>query len=264
MPIGELKDSAEALARGDGKGKARYAPFFYWKDNDTKTLFFLTPVQETKEVLLHRFVRKFITDDKGKRKEIYMTLMCRKDKAWLHESGGKCQLCDEINHKAESRIIALAVELEPQFDEKKRITGVDIQMVKRVTADGTEMEFPQVGLVVQSVNLFFGILRAFAQKRDIDETSWEITREGGGLDTKYVFYPIEHMPDLEPIKQYIPELKDVMENLGSLEAYEKSLDGVRSEDQVRYDKDEKKSTPTADPNDLFENLKQKLAAEASK
>lgn len=267
MAIGQLKTGKENIKRSaESNGRTRnsssYTPFLSWKNDEVKTLHFLTPIDEVPEVMLHQFVRKIVTDDTGNRRERWLTFMCRKDPAWREESNNKCPLCDEIGHKATKKFVALAVELEPVVDGK-RITDVQVKYNPSVDKDGNEVDYPAIGLVVQGPK-FFGTLVAHDQKRDIADLSWEITREGERLATQYIFYPVDHKPDLSSVQQSIPNLLEIMEYLGSEEKYEKDLDGVRPEDQPNYGQNNSgnKTTPVAareqEEGDLFGRLKSSL------
>lgn len=234
MAMGQLRQGKDLIKRsaepgGNRKGSTTYTPYISWKTDESKNLFFITPIEEVPKVLMHNFVRKYVIDNNGVRKERWLTFMCRKDPAWRSESNGYCPLCDDIGHKATERFVALAVEVEPIM-EGKRTVGVKVAYREATDKDGNEVEYPAVGLVVQGPK-FFGTLVAYDQKRDISELSWDITREGEGLKTQYVFFPIEGMPSLDEIASAIPDLNEILSELGSQEKYDRDLEGVYAEDQ---------------------------------
>jgi len=263
--IGELKKGKELIkksAEGRSSKGGRYTSFISWKPDETKLLYFVTPIAEVPRVMMHNFVRKYVENEDGSTRETWMTFMCRKDAAWLEESGGECTLCDEIGHVAQERFAAVAVELEPVMDGK-RITGVEVKYKAGTDSEGKAVQYPQVGLVVQGAGNFFHTLTALDDRRPVDDISWEITREGQKLDTKYIFYPVEHEPNLSSIKDSIPSLLDVLSNLGSAERYERELEGVSAADQPSYDTPKKrKASSDEGTDDIFSQMKQDLLAKS--
>jgi hypothetical protein len=234
MAMGQLRQGKDIIKRsaepgGSRKGSSSYIQYISWKNDESKNIFFVTPIDEVPKVLMHNFVRKYVTDSNGVRKERWLTFMCRKDPAWRAESNNYCPLCDDIGHKATERFVAVAVEVVPVM-EGKRVVGVKVAYREATDKDGNEVEYPVAGLVVQGPK-FFGTLVAYDQKRDISELSWDITREGEGLKTQYVFFPIEGMPDLSEVESALPDLNVILEELGSQEKYDRDLEGVTAEDQ---------------------------------
>ena len=235
MPLGEVRTGKKAIL-GEKKGKStRFASYINWKDNDTKTLYFITPVDEVMRIMMHQFVKKVVETDDGGEKDLWLNFMCRKDPAWLDESNGECQLCDELGHKAVEKVLAIAVEVEPTMSGKRPM-GVVVKTHPGTDRDGNEREYPNVGIVTQSAHNFFQYLLTQSERRDISDVSWEITREGTGLQTKYNFYPIEFSPDLDDVVDHVPDLYDYVADLGSAERYERELEGVRAEDQMVWGK----------------------------
>ena len=258
MAIGELRVGSDRIIQtSEGKFRGKLTPYISWKPDDTKAVFFLTSIEEIPKVIFHQFVRKFIEDEEGNSREIWMSFMCRKDPAWMSESQGECVLCDQIGHASTEKFVALAVEVEPKLNGKK-VTGVDVKYRVGKNENGEEVELPNVGLIIQSSRNFFSTLVALDQKRDINDISFEITRQGESLDTKYVFWPIEYKPNLKGLD--IPTLKDVLEAMGSSERYERDLQGVLAEDQTSFgDRSKKKpSSKTENLGDVFSELKAQL------
>lgn len=262
MPLGEVRTGKKAIL-GDKKAKGgRFASYINWKDEDTKTLYFITPIDEVMRIMMHQFVKKVVETDDGGEKDIWLNFMCRKDPAWLDESGGECQLCDEIGHKAVEKVLAIAVEVEPVMDGK-RFTGVEVKTHSGTDREGNEKEYPNVGIVTQSAHNFFQYLLTQSERRDISDTSWEITREGTGLTTKYNFYPVEFAPNLDDVIDHIPDLYDYVSDLGSAERYERELEGVKAEDQQVWGKGKGRrarssSSSTTGDQLLFDQMKEAI------
>lgn len=275
MPIGELRRGSDLIRKSaESSGGGRYTPFITWGKDETKTVYFVTPLEEMSKVLMHQFVRKVVEDEDGDKRDLWLTFMCRKDAAWQGESHGKCQLCDEINHKATERFVALAVELEPEYDADNEIISVKVKYRTGTNSDGAEVEYPQVGLVIQSARIFFTHLAAWDQKRPgiVERSSWEISSEGEKTQKQYHFFPVKNIiPDVDSIKEFIPSLESVLENLGSLERYNKELEGVRAEDQPKFGDDKKKkpsrnkkTAPSEDTETFFAQMQAELEKKKKK
>jgi len=235
MGMEELRQGKELIKSsgetGGGKRTVSYTPYISWKQNETKSLEFITPIEEVPKVLMHNYVRKFYSDSKGQRKERWLTFMCRKDQAWRAESGNSCPLCD-IGHKSTERFAALAVELEPKMNGKK-LEGVSIKYNKSTDKEGQEVEYPAIGLVIQGPK-FFGTLVSYDETRDISEFSWEITKEKSGLETRYTFFPVQMKPDLGSVLDGKPTLTDYLRSLGSMEYYDAEMGDISVADQPSF------------------------------
>jgi hypothetical protein len=212
MALAGLRKGTDEIKKAEKSSGGKYTSFIGWKDGDTKLVYFVTPAEEIPKLKLHSFV-EFPTDD-GTR---YDTLVCRKDPAFRDESNNTCELCDRVGHTPTEKFVALAVELEAVKDGKK-IKGVTPLMRSYEDRDGNEVEVPQVGLVIQASRNFFAPFVAWESRKDLEETSFEVQREGASTDTKYYFFPVDAKPDLDDLE--IPDLLDVIENMGSEGKYE--------------------------------------------
>lgn len=254
------KGKAEIAKTADAKGGARrFTPNIYWNDGDIRTLAFRTPADEIPKVRLHKMVR--IPDDKFERGFRYETFLCRKDPSMVEESGGVCELCDTIGHDASETFVALAVELEP-VKEGKKTTALKVKYNTVKKDDGTETDYPRWGMVVQGAKNFFSTLAAYDEaKGDITEVAFEVHRDGGGIGTKYHFFPefgidLPNMSELE-----IPELTDLLEQMGSEEKYA-TLEGVEPGSQTpEWAKGKQVETTSANGSDRtakFAEIKSKV------
>lgn len=255
----EIRKSAES-----GGGGNKFTSFIGWKDGDTKLVYFLTPAEEIPKLKVHSFVE--IPTDDGVR---YDTLVCRKDPAFREESGNTCDLCDRVGHAATEKFVALAVELEPSTRKGKVITGVTPAMRKFTTRDDEEREVPQIGLVIQASRNFFAPYVAWDGRVDLEETSFEVQREGASTDTKYYFFPVNAHPDLSDIE--VPSLEDVIERMGSEEKYE-SVAVLAPGSQKQWGKNDNKknasksdstSTGSDSLREQFERIKSEVGAKTA-
>jgi hypothetical protein len=168
----------------------------------------------------HNYIK--IPTPGGQKDFRYATFMCRKDPAWAEESGNQCYLCDIIGHKPDEKHVAVAVELEP-IRTGRKVTELKVKTRQYTRDDGSVVEYPQWGLVIQKLSNFFSYFSAWREKYDteITEVAFDITRKGGDKSTTYPVFPIEtaDIPDLSEFEDKIPSLEDVLENLGSLEHY---------------------------------------------
>lgn len=220
-----IKDTAESKG-----GARRFTPNIYWKDGDIRTLLFITPANEIPKVKLHQMVR--IPDDNQDRGYRFESFLCRKDPSMVSETNGECELCDTIGHEATERFVALAVELEP-VKEGKRVTGLEVKYNTVKRDDGSETDYARWGLVIQGAKNFYSWLAAYDEaKGDITNKAFEIQREGDSIGTKYHFFPEDApLPDLSEID--LPDLFELLENMGSDEKYEQ-LEGVEPGSQPSW------------------------------
>ncbi len=213
--VGLIKETAES------KGGARkFTPNIYWKEGDIRTLTFVTPADEIPKVRLHQMVQ--VPDDSFERGFKYESFLCRKDPSMAAESNGQCILCDHIGHDATERFVALAVELEP-IKDKKETVGFNVLVNKVKRDDGTEVDYPRWGLVIQGAKNFYAWLAAYDEsKGDITKLGFEIHREGASIGTKYHFFPEKGTPlpeNLQEVLEDIPTLEALLEEMGSEEKY---------------------------------------------
>jgi hypothetical protein len=180
---------APQINRGLSTGDRHHhpsVPFISWRPGGVRWLYFLTPLEEIAQVRLHSYVRQLREGH-----ERWLTFMCRKDPAWLPESGGSCDLCDRIGHLARERFVALAVELEAEH--KTLAKGVLGRKIVRVfprtrevlDEEGTKVNQPRIGLVAQAAYNFFRPLAALHLTDPLEEHTFEILREGKGKQTRF-------------------------------------------------------------------------------
>lgn len=213
---GLRKGTEEIVKSAAGGGGGKFTPFLSWKDGDVKLLYFLTAAEDIPKLKLHNFVEIPYEDSDGNEATRYDTFVCRKDPAFREESGNTCDLCDRVGQAAVEKFVALAVELEP-VKEGKKITSVQPVMRQFEDREGNDREVPQIGLVVQASRNFFAPYVAWESRKDLEETSFEVQREGASTDTKYYFFPVDSRPDLTDIE--VPSLEDLIERMGSEEKY---------------------------------------------
>lgn len=260
----KLQTGVENLTAPDKK-TGKFSNFFWWNDGDRKFLAFTTPAANIPKVLWHDFVK--VPSDNDEFPFWNKKYFCRKDPAWLEESGGECYICDVLDLKPTLRYAAVAVELEPEFEGKK-VIGLSVKYNK----GKDDKEYVQSGLVIQSKKLFFAYLGAYNETRaDITSVSFDVLRQGAGPDdTKYIFFDLDSRPDLSSVEEFIPDVADALEVLGTEDIYaELKASGARAEDQKRFGeaaaefKNKSKGKSTVENNDPkvqedFEKLSQDL------
>jgi hypothetical protein len=210
-------DLIKSTAENKG-GKRKFTKNIYWKNGDVRTVAFVTAASDIPKVRLHTFVR--IPDDRMESGFRYDTFLCRKDPSMVDETGGVCPLCDDVEHEATEKFMALAIELEATKEGKKvKELKVKYDTVKR--DDGTEVEYPRWGVITQGAKNFFSYFAAYDEMSgDIREVAWEIQREGDSVGTKYHPFEVKAaLPDLTEVIENMPELEDLLDEMGSDEKY---------------------------------------------
>jgi hypothetical protein len=150
-----LRQGPAYLVENKGGGGRKWTPRISWKDGETKTIAFLTPADEIAKIKVHEFAK--VPDPDAKDGFRWANLMCRKDPAWIEESGNKCAACDILGHKAKERQVAVAVELESVGGAKSK--QFKVRTISRDRDDGTKVEYPQYGLVSQGYKISMHILQ---------------------------------------------------------------------------------------------------------
>lgn len=231
MGLSGLRQGPAYLKPSSGGGK--FTPYISWSDGDAKTILFCSTVDEIAKVRIHNFVKVKSDNDRGFN---YETFMCRKDPAWVEESSGECYLCDVLGHKAQERHCAIAVELDVQMKPNQPVVqsaSVALKTFKR--DDGTEVNYPQWGLIIQGYKNFFNYFTAFGAKYgSINQTMFDVSRVGGDEHTSYPIVALAgtDIPDLSPYEDQIPTLVEVLEKLGSKEKYDSQLIGAEEIEQT--------------------------------
>lgn len=268
--LSKLKRGEENMV-STRKGGRRYIPNIYWKvdgENDIRYLAFLTPLAEVPRLLMHGFVRT----PNGPR-----TFVCRKNEIFEDENPtGECPICDEYKKAPRNQWLAMAVELEPEYDRvngRQQIVGFKPKMDEwEYEKDGkTETgTAPHVGIVSQALKNFWTPFTAKVNREitrngvgDLNEVVYEIQRVGKTKDdTTYLFEP--YNPELRPdLSEYepLPTLEDWIESKGDLKYYEEELSGG-VEDDGDAPAESSESTPSAkdqeDTESRFDALKARL------
>jgi hypothetical protein len=256
-----IKEAAESKPTS-----RRFTPSIYWKAGDIKTIAWLTEASEIPKVLVHTFVR--VPDDSyqsGYRNE---NIICKKDPSMLDEFGGQCELCDDLQHKATERFLALAVELEP-VKEGQKVKALKIKVNPYKNKEGVVTEYPQWGIVSQASSNFFSYYGNYAETQgDIREIGWEIHREGGGRDTKYHPYIVMNgpqavaLPDLSKLVKEIPTLDELLEEMAAPEKYAE-VAGLDPDSQPTFGDDAKEesgSVPSGSRQSEFDRIRDELGS----
>lgn len=165
------------------------------EDREDKFIAFLNRASDMTTVELHSFVPVGTgTSKAGKTYTKYEQFIDRTDAAIGEDSD---DLSSRLNHKAQLRTVAVAVELEPTYSTvngRKRPTGfaVKTETYNRKTEEGgvEEVEAPCLGIVVQSPSNFFGWVGSFDESTNpIEETPLQVLRRGKDANTAYDFTP---------------------------------------------------------------------------
>lgn len=260
MGLAGLRTGTEYLKPTEGGKSKKFTPFISWKDGEEKTVAFTTPIEGVAKVRMHDWVKVPADNEKGFRWDFFM---CRKDPAWLNESGGECYLCDVVGHKASEKHTAVGVELEPlHANGGPMVTGLQVITREFTREDGTTAIYPQWGLVRQSFGNFFNYFTAFGQKwGGINHVAFDVSRIGDDKNTSYVIMPLSgvDLPELDEFE--IPDLMEVLEPMGSTEKYA-SIQGANIEVEEYPEDNSNVFTPAKDtPQGMktkFEMLKESL------
>lgn len=225
MQVDKLKKGSEHIKAPVGGG-GKFTPVIYWKeDQETKYLAFITPIEDMYTLDQHTV----------KTKNGWRSFVCRKNEAFLDESNGECPACDLYNNKPGRKHFALAAELdqvEERVGGRKTVTDLTVKMIER-EKDGKTVQYPRIGVVVQSASNFFDYLKGYdAQRADITTLSFEIQRSGQKTNTSYNFFPIPDLrPDLTEFEEDYPSLIDYIAEQGSIERYAEELEGAEVEER---------------------------------
>ena len=216
----------ESLAKSSGGGKSDYAQtnWISWKAGETKTIRFLTDIDDILVVAVHSMVD---THD-GKK----ANFVCRS------VFDAPCELCAADVYKRDAGY-GIAVVRQPVYDTvdgANKIVGYEDQVVEYddETPQGiVKKRKPVVGIVNQSMRNFWNTLTLVHEKygsfKDFD---MEIVRQGKTTDTTYVSFPLPVKP-IENIDEryenFIPDLEGFLTRIGSQEYYDSRLHGIVAE-----------------------------------
>jgi hypothetical protein len=229
----------KAAARGEGNFRT-FAPFIGWQnDNDVRHLLFLNQWEDMPQVDYIGFIPMKGTKGNGDTFTYYEAVISRTDPAIAEETGETVDpLTRDLDAKPRSSHIAVAVELEPTYEERekrgivrKEITGLEVKTTtfsRRVrdekgdlTDETEEVTAPEVGFVVQSPANFFNVVASFdANKGPIHQVPVTITRVGGkgSNSTTYTVDEIDADLDLSGLLDYLDGISYLGDDVGDLEA----------------------------------------------
>lgn len=242
----EFRKGAEAIAKAQENAKSgggnfqAFTPEFFWKDKDEKYLLFLNPLSEIVTADLISFIPVTGKKANGEKYTRFERVIARTD-AVIDESHD--EMVDKWDGKARETCVAVAVELEPTYEEvkgRKRPTGFAVktrEFDRRIRDEDDELtdeyetvEAPELGIVHASPHNFFNVVTAYDNNdAPIEETPLKITRVGGDTSTVYTVsgYPELADIDLAPLVENIEnfnylysEMDDVLKGIEGLEDHE--------------------------------------------
>jgi hypothetical protein len=197
-------EAVERALKSSGGGFKPFIPQITWKDGEEKYLLVISPASEFYTTDLHEFIE--VGEGKKANGDTYTKYESFVSRKSLGEKHDKIQ--DELNRDPRRRTLAVAVELEPEFETvkgRKRFSGAAVKtetFTRKDDDDGEEeVTVPAIGMVIQSQKNFFGYLISYDRtKNPTHETVFSVTREGDDSDTNYVFVPFSDAEvDLDPL-----------------------------------------------------------------
>lgn len=240
-----------ATVRGSSKvSSGNKTTWFKWaKDGDSKHLRLLTDPSEAYVVYQHPWVQ---THDGGHR-----TFICAED------MDRDCELCAAGERRSE-KIYGLAVERETASIKRdgKTVLGF-VDKFEEYEDEGKTKERPVIGVLVFSKTNFWDPLAEY-QKRlgTLKERDVEIIKKGEGINVNYMpmLSPVDDPLDLSVYEEFKPDLKAIIEFMGSEEYYAKHLHGI----ETPKGETPKKAASSRKPVDLEVTEWDELAAAYSK
>lgn len=186
-------DAVDRALKSSGGNFKPWAPNITWAEGEEKYILILTPASEFYTVELHEFVPV------GEVEKADGSTYTKKESFISRRALGESydKITDDLDWDPRRKTLAVAVELEPDFEEvkgRKRVSGftVKTETFTRKGEDGDEedVEAPLIGMLTQAQKNFFGWIISYDRtKGPIEETVLSITREGTGSDTDYVMVP---------------------------------------------------------------------------
>lgn len=197
----DFRRGAEAIAkaqeRDSGGSFRQFTPSLFWKsDQEEKYLLFLNEIEEIPEVQMISYIPQTGKKKNGDSFEYYESVIARTEPA-IGESSDP--MVDKWDGNPKRTCIAVAVELEPTFEEVKgrqRPTGFAVKTTEfdrrirdeagELTTETETVEAPVIGFVAQSPHNFFNVVTSYdANDAPIHETALKVTRVGSGNSTTY-------------------------------------------------------------------------------
>lgn len=215
-------EAVQAAATRSGGGK--FTPTHRFEAGETKYLQFLTSMDETYTVLMHRFVT---VGHKENGDPKYADFISRRDPS-LDGPDGYDPLADRFGLSPSNRTIGVALELIPKWKQngtKKVLAGFEPAMRTFTNKDDEEVEVANIALVVESPFTFYTHLTAFADLKPIEDVVFAVKRTGKSTDTQYTFIEAGTALDDDVIGEYVEEF---LENF-DIEEY---LEGLADEEKV--------------------------------
>ena len=131
-----------------------------------------------------------------------------------------CPICAMTDNEGRrknpsQKLTALAVVRRKVTEEVVSPTGQRVQKVVAVEDEMVENEdgqlVPHIVVVQQGIRNFFAALASFDAQCPIQYFDFDVTRNGGGIDTTYMFTPLTQAdnPVIEPLDKYREFMPDI-------------------------------------------------------
>lgn len=223
----DFRKGAEAIAAAQERAKSGgsfrpFVPSLFWSQGDERYLLFLNPLSEVVQVDLIGFIP---VEVKGRDKPIYEQVIARTDPA-IDEAVDP--MARDWGADPRETNIALAVELEPEFEEvagRKRPVGFKVatnDYDRRIRNDEGELTeetetvtTPVIGFVTQSPHNFFNLVTSVdAKDGPIESTPMSIERVDKNTYNARAF--VDQDVDLGDLIEYIDGVSWLGDDLDAL------------------------------------------------
>lgn len=258
------------------QGGSGFLPYLNWKDDRKekgesyqKTLRFLTD-----EVVPCKIYEYIPCKDGKMRDFIVPSSVGVEGPDYVKESGVRVTQYGNKNNliepKARDMTIGLAVlreEVSEMVDGRRVLSYKDKMETVKYEKDGEEVEEtrPMFGLIKQSNQNFWGTVAGYwSRYGTIIDRDYQITRNGGGVDTNYTIIPcdpIEGLRDEEEVKAaYDPPttLEKVIQDLASPERAKKLLLGEGESEGEGKSQANVSTSSGSNPGSQFDDFRQQL------
>lgn len=193
--------NAKAKQAAGQAGFARGLNYFSWKDGEKKILRFLTD-----EVITANFY-EFICGNDGRPHDFLYSpdVFGPGTEDYVLKYGGRAfergLSGPLVEPKLKERIVGIAV-LRDEIPSPSGRGMATIDHIEDTEVDGKRVKSRWYGIVKQATGNYWSDLLYVAERYDssLCLRDWEVTREGGGLDTKYHFIAMEPDTDLTEIE----------------------------------------------------------------
>lgn len=229
-------DALAAASSGGGGGFRPFAPELYWKsDGDKKYVLILTPADGIGAFDLHEFVK--IPTGNKERPFKYEAFMSRRDPMIEEEYD---RLEDDLDHKARTRCMGVAVELIPVMKDvkgRKRVASFTVRtdtFTKKGDDGEEEVEHPVIGLITQSSKLMWSPLNGLDESQGpLIDLPLEITKVGEKADTTYQMVPLIDVPvDLSAVTELVEGVSYLRDDIETLQPKIDAADSDADKAQV--------------------------------